>query len=232
MTSGQVIIHLIVPGAISQEMAIQCLTAEEVDRASRFRFSKDATNWISCRAQLRMTLGKEINLSPNQVPLVQSEFGKPLLAPAYEGLHFNLTHSTELALIAVCPDGPVGIDLEKNSRGAELLGCESTFCHPQEIEKLPSDPQLRATQLLQLWTNKEAVLKALGTGLSYPPEQLRILFDLPIRQAISEPPLPGIADQWLRNLNHPLLVDYQAVVSIPTAATSMDIARFDRPFTI
>jgi 4'-phosphopantetheinyl transferase len=227
MIPGQVIVHLIVPGAISQEMAIPCLTPDEMERACRFRFAKDAMHWRSCRAQLRMILARETGLAPNEAPLVLSEFGKPLLAPPCSGLHFNLTHSHELALIALSLDGPVGIDLEKKCRGTELLGCESTFCHPLEITNLPGDPQFRAIQLLRIWTHKEALLKALGKGLSHPPEQVRIRFDSLVDQAISAIPLPGIEDQRLQTLSHPMLADYQAVVSMPSAAKSLKINPFD-----
>jgi 4'-phosphopantetheinyl transferase len=168
-----------------------------------------------------MTLGRLLGLSPKEVPIVLSEFGKPLLAPPYAGLHFNLTHSNGLALIALSVDGPVGIDLERKCRGAKLFDCESTFCHPQEIENLPGDSHLRAAQLLQIWTHKEAVLKALGTGLSHPPEQVRILFNSPVRQAISARPLFGINNQFFQTLSHPLLEGFQAAVSVPTATKSV-----------
>lgn len=221
MISGQVVIHLVIPGVLSQEQVTPCLTPTEMDRASRFRFAKDAMHWKSCRAQLRMILAKETGFMPNEVPLILSEFGKPLLGAPCSSLHFNLTHSDELALIALSLDGPVGIDLEKKCRGIDLLGCESTFCHPQEIDDLSGDPQLRAIQLLQIWTHKEAVLKALGTGFSQPPEQVCIRFDTTVCQAISVPYLRGIDNQWLKTLNHPLLENYQAVVSMPTGVKSI-----------
>jgi 4'-phosphopantetheinyl transferase len=228
MISRQVTVYVVVPEAISEERAISCLTADEQERASRFRFAKDAIHWRSCRAQLRTILAQETGLKPHEVPLIQSEFGKPLLAPPYAGLHFNLSHIHELALIALSSDGPVGIDLEKKSRGTELLGCEFTFCHPLEIENLPSDPQLRSIRLLQIWTHKEAVLKALGTGLSHPPEQVQVLFDLPVRTAISTPPIAGITDLRLQDLTHPMLDDYQAVVSMQTTTKSVNMI----PFTL
>lgn len=221
MIPGQVAIHFFVPEASFRE---SCLTAAEIDRACRFRFDRDAIHWMSCRARLRMTLGRILDLSPEAVPIVISNWGKPLLAPPYAGLHFNLTHCTELAMIVLSMDGPVGIDLERKCRGAKLLGCESTFCHPQEIEDLPSDSHLRAAQLLQIWTHKEAVLKALGTGLSHPPEQVRILFNTPFGQAISARPLSGINGQLLQTLSHPMLDGFQAVVSVPTTAKSVSIS--------
>lgn len=217
MNPGEATVSIITPEAVPLEMGMQYLTAEEIDRASRFRFAKDATHWISCRAQLRMILGRETGLPPREVPLILSEFGKPLLAAPHAGLHFNLTHSAELALLAVTRDGPVGIDLENECRGLELGGCETIFCHPWEIRNLPSEPALRTRRLLKIWTSKEAVLKALGTGLSFPPEKLRILGAAPTSQVISDTPLPGLERQCLQELAHPLLLDCQAMISTPSS---------------
>lgn len=221
MNPGQVIIHLIVPGGISRERATLILTKTEIERASRFHFENDALHWIACRAHLRLILGKELSISPQEVPLVLSEYGKPVLASPHSAFFFNLSHSKDLALLALSKEGPVGVDLEKNDRGGDLLGCESTFCHPLEILELSNDPQLRAAHLLRIWTHKEALLKALGTGLSHPPEQVRICFDQPFSTAVSDSLLEGIVGQHLQNLSHPLLKGYQAAISMPTMISSV-----------
>ena len=143
MTSGQVTIHLVFPEIISQEAALACLTDEEKSRADRFRFRKDAVHWIDCRANLRKILGQAIQRPPREVPLILSENGKPLLAPPYDSLHFNLSHCSDLAIVALSAEGPVGIDLESLDRAPDLLECEATFCHPLEISELPSETSAR-----------------------------------------------------------------------------------------
>lgn len=213
MTAGGVSVHFILPGTISQAQAAARLNVEETTRAARFRFSKDAIHWIACRASLKSILGQYIQCPPCEVPLFLSEFGKPLLAPPYDQWHFNLSHCSNLAVVAVCNDGPIGIDIESIDRGTELLECETTFCHPEEIRALPIDIPARASQLLRIWTAKEAVLKALGTGLSHPPESVRILFQQPYGIAISDRPLPGIEAQRLHELEHPLLSGYRCMLS-------------------
>ncbi len=214
-SSGLVSVHLVFPSAISHDEARSCLTAAELSRAGRFRFHEDADHWIACRAQLRRILGDAINLPPDQVPLMISTNGKPELSPPFLQLHFNLSHCSKLAIIALSSDGPVGVDLEQRSRAEGLLGCEVSFCHPLEIDSLPSEPADRAGQLLQIWTCKEAVLKALGTGLSHPPAAVRILFQPSNCSAISDLPLAGIEAQRLHPLQHPVLDPYQAVLSAP-----------------
>lgn len=168
-------IHLIHPAEILRDDAWKNLTEEEKQRAAKFRFEKDATHWAACRSELRRILAAELSIShPSEVPITESTFGKPMLAAPFDFLHFNLSHCTDLALLIVSRECPVGIDLEPLDRAHELLECESSFCHPREISKLPTEKIQRAQELLKLWTAKEAALKALGTGLSISPDLIWI----------------------------------------------------------
>ncbi len=223
MTSGLVAVHLVFPEIISRETALACLSDEEKSRADRFRFREDAIHWIACRANLRQILGQAIRTPPHQVPLVYSEHGKPVLAPPYDSLHFNLSHCADRAIVALCTDGPLGVDLESLDRARELLECETSFCHPGEISALPVERTARASQLLRIWTAKEAVLKALGTGLSHPPETVRIHFRQSTATAVSDQALAGIDSQRLHELEHPALVCHRAVVSAPHSVSVIEI---------
>lgn len=223
MTAGIVTVHIVSPAEIPLESALDCLNPDEIARAGRFRFEPDADHWMACRAHLRIILGQAIWRSPREVPLIFSEYGKPALAPPYHFLHFNLSHCHDLAVIAMSLDGPVGIDLEATGRAPDLLECEATFCHPAEILALPDERENRSCQLLRIWTAKEALLKALGTGLSHPPESVRILFGNPIGTGISERPLAGIEDQRLHEPLHARLGDYQTFVSAPSSVTRIQL---------
>lgn len=145
------------------------LNSAERAQAERFHFTKDAEHWTACRSALRRVLGEALGIDPATLSLEFGLQGKPQLPASYQSLHFNLSHCADLALLALCQDGPVGIDLEPVDRATSLLGCESSFCHPEEIATLPTAPDDRARTLLDLWTAKEAALKALGTGLSIDP---------------------------------------------------------------
>ena len=221
MRPGIVQIHLLNLQALAEDRG-SCLSAEEVFRAARFKFREDAERWITCRVRLREILGKAIGRPPSEVPLVRAEFGKPHLAPPFDALYFNVAHAGPVALLALCRDGPVGVDLEPHRKASALVGCETTFCHPAEIAGLPIDLAERASQLLSIWKAKEAVLKAIGTGFSHPPENVRIIFEPPGGHAVSEKALPGIENQRLHHLTHPQLVDHQAVLSTPTNVSSIE----------
>jgi len=196
MITGEVIIHVIRPADRSAEEAGALLTAEERERAARFRFEKDATHWMACRAAMRQILGDTMGLRPLEVPLITAAYGKPMLPAPHDTLHFNLSHCADLALLALTEVGPVGIDLEQKARAPELLECETSFCHPMEIAALPKDSAARAAALLDIWTAKEAALKALGTGLSHPPESVRILNDA----AVSDVYLEGVESLIIHRL--------------------------------
>lgn len=214
MNHDPVRVHFIFPGRIPREMPAACLTDEEKVRAGCFKFQKDAVSWSACRAGLREILGRALDLAPLEVPLVISGTGKPQLAAPHELLHFNLSHCDGLALVALSRIGPVGVDLEPLDRAETLLECETSFCHPEEIAGLPAEKGQRARQLLRIWTAKEAVLKALGTGLTHPPESVKIHFHQDTGTATSDIPLEGIETLRFRELNHPALEGFQAVLAM------------------
>lgn len=223
MNPGTVSIHLVTPADTSSHTDCGCLTETDHQRAASFRFREDAARWIACRAALRRILGEAIQLPPHRVPLVLTEFGKPVLPPPFDFLHFSLSHCNDLALVALSIAGPVGVDLEPVARASELAGCEATFCHPAEIKMLPSEPATRHLRLLEIWTAKEALLKALGTGFSHPPEKVRVHPDTASGFATSDSPLPGIGNQIVHRLLHPLLAAHCATLSAPTSITRINI---------
>ena len=211
MKSGQVEIHLILPDANGEPCF---LTASEQERAGRFRFEDDRRRWSACRSALRNILAHELGMAAADVPIVIDSMGKPLLTAPWQDLHFNLSHCDGLAVVALSRDAPVGIDIECETRAASLVECETTFCHPAEIASLPSKASDRAIALLEIWTAKEALLKAVGIGLTIAPEKLRIDFTARPFRAIADPFDPEISKQRVHPLAHPLLRGYRGHLSI------------------
>lgn len=223
MKPETVSIHIIRSGPHRDDSAWLSLSAKERLRATSFVFKDDAANWIARRAAMRRILGQLVDILPAELPIVVSDDGKPGLAEPFDHLHFSLTHSKDLALLAVCVDGQVGVDVEPSGRASDLTGCESTFCHPSEIASLPVEPLARASMLLDIWTAKEALLKALGTGLTHPPETVRIHSDT----ARSDIPIAGIDEQAIHRLNHPALAGYRAAVSAPRSVNRIEFMLFE-----
>jgi 4'-phosphopantetheinyl transferase len=145
------------------------LTAHELDRARRLRFEVDRRRFVAGRSALRQILGRCLGVSPVDVSLVVAPGGKPYLDTARhrERVWFNLSHSGDLALLAVSADGEVGVDVERVRPLPDLEAVAARWFSPREqaaLAALPPEGRVRA--FFSCWTLKEAYLKACGDGLS------------------------------------------------------------------
>jgi len=213
LAPGSVDLFIVDPATVGDSRISASLTPAEQEQAKRFRFEKDARHWRACRTALREILGEALSIDPAAITLEFGEFGKPLLPPPRADLHFNLSHCHNLALIALCREGPVGVDIEPANRGKSLLGCEDAFCHPDEIKGLPEQLVMRSILLLRYWTAKESILKALGTGLSLAPQSVSI--NSFIQTGFSDPNDPRFAGIRVHCLDHRSLDDHVAWLAVP-----------------
>jgi len=217
-------LHLIDPRIELGVDPMRLLSTDERERARRFVFEADGRRWSRFRAGLRILLGRHLGLAPEAVPIHAEPGGKPRLEPPLASLDFNLSHSDEFAVVAIAEPGPIGVDLEPLARAPELLGCEESFCHPQEIAALPEERPARARWLLELWIAKEALLKALGSGLGHPPQQLQVRGG----RGRADPPLPGLESLRLERIEHPRLESHLLALALPLE-TERPILRVLRP---
>ena len=145
------------------------LSPEERYRAERFRFEVDRLRYKTAHGLLREILARYLAVLPASLTFVQGAHGKPSLT-AYEGrrtLRFNLSHSENMALIAVAIDREVGVDVESVRRHVEAVEIARRFFSAEEaaaLAELQSGRRNRA--FFELWTRKEAVLKAIGMGIA------------------------------------------------------------------
>jgi 4'-phosphopantetheinyl transferase len=105
---------------------------------------------------------------PGQIRFAYNAFGKPELSPEFGSrLRFNLSHSADLALIAITTDAGIGVDLEyvrPQPDYAEIARSVFSAAEVDELSRLPS--HLYPHAFLSCWTRKEAYLKARGEGLA------------------------------------------------------------------
>ncbi len=139
------------------------LNAAERDRANRYSLEKPRTQFIAARGFLREVIACYLNRSPHDVAFLVEPDGKPTLADST--LHFNLTHSAEWGLIAIA-NQRVGIDLEQ-VRPMENAGSlvERFFGPAERMEYAQLVERVRLAGFFRGWTCKEALLKAVGTGI-------------------------------------------------------------------
>ena len=142
------------------------LSVEEQNRADRYLFPRDASRFKLCRAMLRLGLAWYLESAPRKIALNANHYGKPCLATR-SALHFNVSHSGGLGVIAFTTAGEVGIDVEAircNVDAVEIASAHFTRREAAMIAEAPT-AQAQASAFLRLWTRKESVLKAAGCGL-------------------------------------------------------------------
>lgn len=143
------------------------LSVEESRRAGRFRFARHRRRFAVSRVALRSLLGAAAGLAPEKIRYRTGPRGKPTLADADAGaIRFNLSRSGDLALIALTHGREVGVDVEAVSVHPEADAVARSYFAAEEVAfvAVGRDPD-RARDFLRVWTRKEAVLKAAGTGL-------------------------------------------------------------------
>ena len=128
------------------------------------------------RAPLLAMLGGYLGVDADAVKLEDSEHGRPELAGSQrDAFSFNWSHSHDQALIAIARGVLPGIDLERLRPHPKAVPIARRYFSPDEtaaLEALPVDQRDRA--FLELWTAKEAVLKAVGRGLAFGLHRLSI----------------------------------------------------------
>ena len=142
------------------------LSDAERDRADRFYFEADRRRYMIAHAALRLLLGAYTGTRPERLSFAEADRRKPVLASPASDLHFNLTHSGGLAVLAVTRDAALGVDVERLRPLAErdLVAKRSFSC--SEYARLQDlAPDARDLGFLLGWTRKEACVKALGDGL-------------------------------------------------------------------
>jgi 4'-phosphopantetheinyl transferase len=164
---------------------------------------------------MRTILGAYLQAPPDLLEIDTTSAGKPYLATGQ--LQFNLSHSRDVALVAVAR-APVGVDLEhpREFRAPDRLA--RRICSKREYASLREAGGDRGVagaqaQLLRLWVRKEAVVKGTGEGLVRPLDQVDVLDD-------------AVADGWLcLDLPHPA-AGFQAALAFRAQAATVSEHQF------
>lgn len=161
-------IELDLPEGEVRRLARMLSPAEQL-RANRFYFEHDRRRFIASHGLLRVILASYLDLQPAQLEFSFGVRGKPALTNTFAGrrLCFNMSHSNAAAICAISCNRAVGVDLEHLRLLPDMVQLAQRFFSPREYERMQSfDPALQAAFFFQLWTCKEAYLKATGEGLA------------------------------------------------------------------
>lgn len=151
--------------------AIALLSPHEASRAARFRHALDHDTYTIAHAFWRVALGIALGVDPASVNLTRSPHGQPLLPGT--GLTTSLSHSGTMVAVAIGCGAAIGVDIEGLPQRSDLQDIASVLCTPAEAAALSQlEGMARTRTLLELWTRKEAVLKAFGVGLRVAPSSI------------------------------------------------------------
>lgn len=145
------------------------LAPDEKERAADFCFDRDRVRFIVMRGMLRLVLSGCLDAAAASLDLEMDEYGKPSVPG---GLEFSVSYSGDMGLIAVAGT-PVGVDIEEVGLGkftAEMV--EEVFSQGERESYLGGDEAEDTAAFFRGWVRKEAIVKAVGKGLSYPLAQV------------------------------------------------------------
>lgn len=166
------------PDMRTLQAVLDWLEPEQRVRALRFAGEHLTRRFLAAQFHLRRHLGERLGLPAEHLVLVRDAHGKPGL-PGQTGLHFNLSHSGEWALVASAGE-PVGVDIEARiTASRHALASEFLCADSVRAWQARGDPS--GALLTQAWCAREAVLKLDGRGLRLDLRALRIDLDLPCR---------------------------------------------------
>ena len=177
-TGSVAVFHVdLTPHAARERAAVAWLDKQERVRWQRYPYARPRREFALCRAALRALLCGRLDCRNAELTFGASQYGKPfaLVNRTPVPISFNISHSGAHGLIAFAAAGRIGVDVEERITRRDLDGISQTVFTPGEREALAATSGERKVRLFfSLWTLKEALIKALGSGFSLDPSRFEI----------------------------------------------------------
>lgn len=186
-------IYVDLPTATVKRME-SVLSADETERAARFRFPADKQRYIVAHGCLRDILARYLNCEPAGLRFSTNQYGKPAVND--HTLEFNLSHSGDFALVGVTRNRSIGVDVERIRTMMDFERVARRFFSQNEVTELMSFPlDQRQRAFFECWARKEAYIKAHGLGLSLPLDSFDVSLDEPALLRTARPD-PSESARW------------------------------------
>jgi len=159
--------------------ALKMLPENERRKSERFRFEILRTRYIKGHYLLRLLLGQYLGIDFYNQEFNLNEYGKPSLQKEKESntINFNFSNSENICVYAFTKEGDLGIDIEKIHDLPDVDQIVERFFSPDEKKLFRSFPEdAKKTSFFKYWARKEALLKAMGVGLSIPLDEVNVLY--------------------------------------------------------
>jgi 4'-phosphopantetheinyl transferase len=154
-----------------EERYLALLASEERERYGRLRRERSRREFLVAHALARAALSRYAAVPPEAWAFSAGEHGRPEISGPLqtERLRFNLSHTDGLVACAVIRRLDIGVDVESAARRVRHRDLARRFFGEGEVKALQAlEPGRQAERFLELWTLKEAYLKARGRGISIP----------------------------------------------------------------
>ncbi len=207
------------------------LSSDEIERVQRTRIDSARRAFVQTRMALRAILGNHLNRPPSGIKFSYSTYGKPKLDSIEHAgqsqLHFNVSHSQDVAMIAICENARLGVDIEYRHRERPLQDRKLARRYFSQYENNMLD-SLAADQYTRAfytgWVRKEAYAKAQGLGIQIGLQTFDVnLSTTEPAQLINTRPNSSEAQRWsLRDLD--IDADYAAALAIECTQNQAHIA--------
>ncbi len=162
-----------------QDSLLNCLNGQERCRAQKKKIPSKKFEYILAQAALRCVLAQVLGIKHDEVSYQRGHKGKPALSALHErpDLHFNISHSSGMMLIAISAAGEVGVDLEGINTSTSIdLVSRRAFSQRECVDLQNQMEDVRRPYFFQLWTCKEAVVKCSGDGIHSGMSKFSIIF--------------------------------------------------------
>jgi 4'-phosphopantetheinyl transferase len=198
------------PGPAEAEL-FAVLDAEERERAAAYRSAVDRRRFVLAHGALRHIVAARLGAPAGELRFRRGPHGKPELAGRWQGAQLNLSHSAEVAMVALSAARPVGVDVQQVLPRLDAAAMARRYFPPQEAGHVGAAPDAltRAERFARLWARKEALTKAHGGRLA---QALRV----PVPDGPPPPDLPA-RDAWSRGYrltDVPAPPGYRAAVAL------------------
>lgn len=170
------------------------LSETEQQKAAAFKLPLMRQRYIAVRYLVRKTLGQYLQTEPRALKFYADTYGKPFLACG--SLHFNISHTADLLMLAVANFPDIGIDVESIKPRGSLDGLAVRCFTETEYQTWRQFPGAQQEAVFyRLWTKKEAFVKAVGRGIALGLEKCEV--QLPVGgQLVNIPAEFGGATDW------------------------------------
>jgi 4'-phosphopantetheinyl transferase len=198
-----------------------CLDNRDRERAARFRFPEDRARFVLGRGLLRKCLGHYLQQTPETIELATTDRGRPVL-PHDETVQFSISHTHDLAAIALTAGARIGIDLEYVQPRLNLPELAKRIFSEEDLQTFQALPGHEASAaFFRAWTRKEAYLKARSEGIAEGLRQISVSFGPEETGSIEDARDESAARTW-RLLTLPVPADYMGSLACDDAGKQLE----------